>query len=245
MPKQLLFYERARPISKQAHRDARVAAKRDFNFAAEASAAPIVVAEFAAVAREFPIVFMNVGGAVAPAVMLGLRDHESLMVNPDGSWAARYVPAFIRRYPFVVSRVADSEEFVVCVDEAALGDKGERLFDDRGDQTEFLKKQMEFLSDYQRQSALTLRFCARLKELDLLTPMSARFSDASGAEGTTGGFSAVSREKLSSLSDADALAFFGSGWLELVDLHLHSLGAVEALKQRLSRADDARKGKLH
>jgi len=236
--KQLLFYERARPLSQKAHGDARVATDRNFAFSAEANAAPIVTAEFTAVAREYPIIFMKAGAAFAPAVLLGLRERENLMVDADGRWAARYAPAFIRRYPFVISHVPGNEDFVVCIDEVALVADGVRLFDEDGAQTEFLKKQLEFLSDYQRQTIVTLRFCERLEKLDLLTPMTAKFVAPSGEEAVTGGFYAVARDRLAQVGDDQAAELFRSGWMELIHLHLHSLGAVDLLQQRL-RARDA------
>jgi len=245
MTKQLLFYERARPLSQSAHGDARVATDRNFAFAAETNAAPIVTAEFAVVAREYPIIFMKAGEAFAPAVLLGLRDRENLMVDANGNWAARYAPAFIRRYPFVISRVPDSEDFVVCIDEAALVADGARLFDENGAQTDFLKKQLDFLSDYQRQTILTLRFCEHLEELDLLKPMTAKFTAPNGDGATTGGFYAISRDRLAQLTDAQTAELFRSGWMELIYLHLHSLGAVDLLEQRLQSRDALGKSKVH
>ncbi len=38
-----------------------------------------------------------------PAVLLGIRDQENLYVDDNGAWNAKYIPAFVRRYPFVFS----------------------------------------------------------------------------------------------------------------------------------------------
>jgi hypothetical protein len=38
-----------------------------------------------------------------PVVLLGMRDKENLYVNESNQWEAKYIPAFIRRYPFVFS----------------------------------------------------------------------------------------------------------------------------------------------
>ena len=63
-------------------------------------------------------------------VILGVEKDENLYVKQPGSWDARYVPAFVRRYPFVFSRSDDGQTFTLCIDETWSGcnadGKGER-----------------------------------------------------------------------------------------------------------------------
>ena len=70
-----------------------------------------------------------------PAALLGIRDKENLYVGQNGNWNAKYVPAFIRRYPFVFSST-DGGRFTLCLDHEFDGVNrsglGERLFDFEG-----------------------------------------------------------------------------------------------------------------
>jgi hypothetical protein len=62
--------------------------------------------------------FLPAAGRPVPAVLLGLREAENLFVDRDGKWDARYVPAFVRRYPFVPGK-GPQGELLVCIDEAS------------------------------------------------------------------------------------------------------------------------------
>ena len=91
----------------------------------------------------------------------------------------RYIPAFVRRYPFVFAKDKDNSRLTLCIDEQYGGwnqeGHGKPLFDPEGDGTEFLDSMFRFVTDYQRQFDATLAFCRKLEELDLLEPMKARF----------------------------------------------------------------------
>ena len=70
-----------------------------------------------------------------PVAVLGVRDQENRYVTTEGRWEAKYIPAFIRRYPFVFSSGADNSKFTLCIDEDFTGCNqkglGQQLFDDQ------------------------------------------------------------------------------------------------------------------
>jgi hypothetical protein len=51
-------------------------------------------------------------------VLLGLREAKTCSSTPTGKWDARYVPAFVRRYPFVPAK-GPQGDLLVCIDEAS------------------------------------------------------------------------------------------------------------------------------
>ncbi|WP_269472662.1 SapC family protein [Vibrio taketomensis] len=63
----------------------------------------------------------------------------------------------------------------MCLDESYAGcnqeDRGERLFDGDGEQTQYLQKVVDFLQDYQSHYQRTQAFCRKLAELDLFEDM--------------------------------------------------------------------------
>ena len=119
------------------------------------------------------------------------------------------MPAFVRRYPFVFSSGDQGKNFTLCIDEAFVGfndeGRGRRLFTDEGKASEFTDEVLKFLQEYQRQFHRTKVFCAKLNELELLVPMQALVSLASGQKTSLTGFMGVDRNKLKALT-GDKLA---------------------------------------
>ena len=230
--KQLLIYRTAVPLSAERHRDWSVRMTGGFGFAAEINSVPLLAAEFIA-AADLPIIFAGEGKEVVPAALLGFAPEENLMMEASGQWRQAYVPAFLRRYPFVFSESEDRRTLTLCIDEEFEGlnteGRGERLFDAEGNRTQFLEGTLGFVSQYQAQFNRTRSFCERLVRLNLLKPAQARRSAEDGAAVTVGGFSVVDRERLKSIADAELRAMFDTDELELVFLHLHSLGNVQKL----------------
>ena len=237
MVKQLLIYERAVSVSPQRHGDVSIKSAGTMGFAGGVNSVPLMAAEFASAGSEYAVVFAGQGDQVVPVVLLGVRDDENLFVSPEGKWLGRYVPAFLRRYPFVFSSSDDGQNFTLCVDEDYEGvnreGRGERLFDNDGERTQYLQGVLGFLQAYQVQFMRTLAFTKRLTELNLLEPMQARFTLRNGSSLTLGGFQAVSREKLKALSGEQLAALSAQDELELIFTHLQSLGHLSATAERM------------
>lgn len=240
LPKQLLIYENATPVNRSRHVNLSVKAGSNFGFAAEVNSVPLMVAEFAQVANELTIVFAGPGDDLIPAVLLGIRENENLFVDGEGKWLGRYVPAFLRRYPFVFSSSDDGQNFTLCIDESFEGanseGRGERLFDADGEQTQYLKGVLGFLQAYQVQFQRTKALTSRLRELNLLEPMRAQFSLRDGRTITLAGFEAVSREKLKAIAPEQLNVLFASDDLELIYLHLQSMKNLQATAERMGVA---------
>ena len=101
----VLFYQRPVVLNRQSHRSLKVKnTTPNFTFARQTNSVPIAGVEFARAALEYPIVFAGPSpDKILPAVLLGIRENENLFVDADGKWANAYIPAFIRRYPFVLA----------------------------------------------------------------------------------------------------------------------------------------------
>lgn len=239
MTKQLMIYENAVPISAEAHRNVAVRQGTTFGFAAALNSVPLVVAEFEKAAAEYPIVFAGEGEALTPAVVVGLRTDENLCVTADGAWDGDYVPAFLRRYPFVFAGGGEGEQFTLCIDTAFEGvneaGKGERLFDSDGNRTQYLTTMLQFASDYQTQHAVTRAFTDRLRALDLLEPASATATLADGTRLSLGGFQRVGAERLANLPDAAVVELFRTGMLAVIHAHLASMSRLPNLLMRAEK----------
>lgn len=240
MSKQMLIYEKAVPVSSQKHRDWSVKTGDDYEFARKANAVPLTAVEFPVAAGEYAIVFAGSDEAVMPAVIMGVRNEENLYLTPSGEWKAKYIPAFVRRYPFVFSSTDDGKNFTLCIDEDFAGcnqdGRGERLFDADRNRAQYLETVLSFLKQYQAHFQRTSAFCKKLKDLDLLEPMQAQVTMAGGEKINLAGFMAVNREKLKGLSGDQFIDLANTDELELIYIHLQSMKNFTAMGQRVQEA---------
>jgi len=230
------FYKNIVALNERKHRGLRVRSTRSYGFAGDTNAVVVAAAEFPFAALEYPIVFLDVAGRVTPVAVLGLEPGQNLFVGEEGGWDARYVPAYVRRYPFMLVRGSSNpEEMTVCIDDASerLNDnEGDRLFGDEGEPTAYLDQVLAFLKDYDRQARVTEGLCERLAASTLLEPMQANLNLPEGAPRSVGGFLAVNRDALSALGPDQIYALLEKGELELIYSHLLSLGNFGALADR-------------
>lgn len=231
-----MFYEKPVALNRETHKKSKIAPSNDFKFSAKTNSIVLTSIEFIEAAKEYPIVFAKMAdGKIIPVALLSLRNDENLFVNADGKWDARYIPAFVRRYPFVLAEKS-GDEFTVCIDEAfpGLNDKdGQPLFDEKGENTPFLKNALDFMNNYQAQFKRTESFVNRLKDLDLLTEMSAKAELAGGENYLLGGLMVVDEQKLLKLTPKKAHDLFQSGELGWIYAHLISLSNMSRLLDKM------------
>jgi hypothetical protein len=237
MTKQLLIYESAVPVSSARHGNASVEPAQGYAFSSGVNAVPLMAVEFLRAATEYAIVFTAAGDDVMPAVVLGVRGNENLYLSTDAHWRAKYVPAFIRRYPFVFSSNADGKTLTLCIDESYPGfnreGRGNPLFGEDAKPTPYVDQVLKFLQDFQAQFRRTQAFGQRIKEYGLLEPMQAQVSTPQGGKLTLNGFLAVNRDKLRALSGERLAELAKTDELELLYLHLYSMRNFEEIKDRL------------
>lgn len=239
MAKQLLFYDTPAAVNAGRHGKMSVDLKGDYGFAREVNSVPIAAAEFALCAAEYPIVFAGEASAPVPSVILGLDGSKNAFVGADGKWLGTYLPAYIRRYPFVLSHQDDAGTQTLHVDEGCAGlnskGKGEALFD--GDKpSEYLQNVLKFQQDYHTQHQRTQAYAKRLADLELLKPMQANYTTPEGEKRTLQGFFTVDREKLKALDEAAVMEMFRTDELECTYLHLQSARNFATLAERVGEA---------
>jgi hypothetical protein len=237
MSKQLLIYQSAAPIMAARHKNSSVEAVPGYGFSAGINAVPLMAVEFLRAATEYAIVFTPNGDEVAPAVVLGIKGDQNLYLGDDAKWKAKYIPAFIRRYPFVFSTGADRQMLTLCIDESYPGinteGRGQRLFGDDGKPTPYVDAVLKFLQEYQAQYERTRIFCKRVKELGLLEPMQAQVVTPQNNKLTLSGFLGVNRNKLRALEGEALTKLVKTDELELLYLHLYSLRNFDDVKDKL------------
>ncbi len=227
MSTRLLFYENVKSVAANRHGDLSVKVGTDYSFAGGTNSVPLTATEFNAAAAEYSIVFVGSEENTLPVVLLGAQERENAYVGVDGRWDANYVPAFVRRYPFVFSLTEDEKTFTLCIDEDFSGcnreGRGERLFDTDGERTGYLQQVLNFQTEYQAQFQRTKMFCKRLVDLELLESIQAQIRVGAGEPRVLTGIRAVSLTKVKELDQEALTQMVRADELELIYLHLHSL----------------------
>lgn len=246
MASQLLIYETAVPVSSAKHGDWSVEVGTDYTFSKNVNAVPLMAVEIPNAAAEYAVVFSGSGEAIMPAVILGMLGNENLYLTMQGGWQAKYLPAFVRRYPFVFSSSTDGDTFTLCIDESFPGfnqqGRGEHLFDGRDKPTPYVENVLRFLEQYQLEFRRTQAFCAKLRELDLLETMQAQANLATGERVALTGFMAVNRDRLKALPPAALAELAKTDALELLYLHLQSMRNFSGMMGRLDAKRSAETG---
>ena len=229
-----LFYNALEPLSSTQHGAFKSRPADSAEFLAKAHAIPITVDEFVACQRSYPIVF-SVGENPVPLALMGLNEGVNVFVDESGRVAGdTYVPAYIRRYPFMLARLRnDAQELSLCFDPQSglVGDyeEGMPLFAD-GQPSETTNQILKFCEEFEVSAQRTNAFMKELKEAGLLIDGEVSIQ-ATGAEQPYiyRGFQMVSEEKLRELRGDELRKMNQNGMLPLVVAHLFSLPLIRDL----------------
>ena len=234
----VLFYSQPEPLSSELHGKMGVKSMDGpFGFARQGHAIPLTVGEFGLAALTGPIIF--VGEEKLPISVMGLNAGENMFLRPDGMFEpAVYIPAYIRRYPFVFANDDNAKQMVLCVDRAAefVVDKNPDLpfFEADGQPSQYTKNCIEFCNNFEIERQRTLQFVELLKQLDLFETKVANFNPMN-ADGSPGepqkiaDYFGVSEQKLNELPTDKLLEIRANGALGQIYAHLISLAGWDRL----------------
>jgi hypothetical protein len=231
-----LFYKSVAPLSSQTHATFGLKPRENLAFTKNTHAIPVTVDEFALCQRSFPIVF-GLGEAAAPLALLGLQEGNNLYVDANGNWdVAAYVPAFVRRYPFMLARLSpDTQDLSLCFDDTSeqlAAGEGEPLFVD-GQPSETTKAVLNFCEQFEQAVGRTRMFIDDLTKLNLLMDGEVTIQREGLAEPAVyRGFRMVDENRLQNLRGDQARKLVQNGMMGLIYAHLFSLSLISPLFER-------------
>lgn len=232
-----LFYKDPVLLRFDDHRDAGLAPVASFRFAREAVAIPLCIGEFAIALRHYPIVFA-IDDNASPIALVAIKREHNLFIERDGSWrAGSYIPAYVRRYPFIGTETPDRAGQLLSIDRASdrfVGSaaelhEAERLFDETGGPTTTAQSAMAFCQAYYADSTNTVAFGQALIAAKVLTPYHADFKLADGSQHQVNGILAVDEKAFRALPAETVADWHAKGWLDRVALHFASLQSFQGL----------------
>ena len=226
----VLFYTKPEPLNPEMH--GKLGVKRmdgPFGFAKIGHAIPLTVGEFPLAAVSGPIIF--VGDEKLPIAVMGLNGGENMFVRPDGLFEPGvYVPAYVRRYPFVYANDEAGDQMVLCIDRNAefIVEGGDMPFFEDGQPSQYTKNCIEFCNNFEMERQRTVNFVQLLKDLDLFELKTANFTPTN-ADGTSGEpqkiaeYFGVSEDKLNALPSEKLIELRDNGALGQIYAHMLSL----------------------
>jgi hypothetical protein len=239
-PTQLpLLYSAIEPLSSNVHGKMKIRPVDKMPMIAATHAIPATVDEFTLLARHYPIIFA-VGDTPVPLALMGLSEGVNAFVDENGRALDNnlYIPAYIRRYPFLLARLKqDSDELSLCFDPTAgaVGefDEGEPLFEDNGEPSQATKAILEFCEQFETAGQRTAAFVDDLQKSGLLMDGEVAIQPEGAPQPYVyRGFRMVDEEKLRDLRGDELRKYNQGGLLPLVYAHLFSLSQVRELFSR-------------
>jgi hypothetical protein len=227
-----LFYNAIEPLNLDQHGKMKVRAISSMPEIGRTHAVPLTVDEFTLVQRHYPIVF-SVGGTPVPIALMGLNDGVNVFLDENGRPLdqALYIPAYLRRYPFLLAKLRpDSDELSLCYDptSGAVGDfeDGEPLFD--GDQPSAATKAvLEFCEQFEAAGLRTNAFIEDLVKSDLLMDGEVAIQpEGFDQPFVYRGFRMIDEDKIRNLRGDELRKMNQNGMLPLIYAHLFSLSQM-------------------
>lgn len=219
-----LFYNKPTLITVDAHKKSGLNKDLGFGFAKGANAIPVNLVEFPQLAHYYPIAFAR-DAVATPVAIVGVRNDENLFVDAKGQWTPNtYIPAYARRYPFILSESTGSDQLSLCIDDAngALSAKGDAFFDDKGQPSQMSKNALDFCRSYHQAAQQSQEFGKALAAADILVDRTAEITVKGGQRITFSGFRIVDEAKFNALPEKTFMEWRAKGYLAGVYAHLFS-----------------------
>lgn len=246
----VLFYKNPQPINPEQHAGLGVKQiDQPFGFLREAHAVPVTVTEFGMAAASYPIIF--VGDDFTPVAVMGVRQGENLYVSAEGQIDPEfYVPAFVRRYPFVFANDNQGERLLLCIDRDApmVSNQPEVPLFENGEPSAFTQNAIEFCQEFERQRRATAEYTKIIKNMGLFEQKSIAFQPRDpqgnpiGEQQKIADYWAVDENKLNELTDEQFKELRTNGALGAIYAHMISLLNWQRVINRALRAQASAPG---
>jgi len=229
-----LLYRAIEPLNVTQHGMMSVRRQTRVPHIATVHAVPVTVDEFITAQRYYPIVF-SVGENPVPLALMGLNEGVNVFVDDEGKLLGEcYVPAYIRRYPFMLARIRpEGDELSLVFDSQSglVGDfeEGQPLFTD-GEPSETTNAILKFCEEFELSAQRTNAFMKELRESELLIDGEVSIQPSDAAQPFVyRGFQMVDENKVRELRGDTLRKMNQNGMLPLVMAHIFSLPTIREI----------------
>lgn len=218
------LYTNPVPVTAGRHNSLRLLPAYSFGYARDVASLPLAAVEFQTASRCYPIVFTP-QPPYSPVCILGIKESGNLFLDQAGQWRpSAYVPAYIRRFPFLLMADPASGRMVLGVEESSgrlSEDRGDRLFENR-QPSPFLNEALAFCADFNRQWDDSLAMVRAFHDAGLLVEDDSEVELSETQSLKLGGFLIVDEDRLADVDEGIFLAWREKGWLAPLYAHLAS-----------------------
>jgi hypothetical protein len=235
-----LFYSRIEVLAKPTHKDFKVRPDNEYTFARKANAIPLTVPEFALAARHYPIIML--GEECVPTAAIGFLPENNLFVNAQGQWdAGVYIPAYVRRHPFILLGNETDEKLTLGIDiEASSNSPGARpLFDEAGKETDAVNQALNFCDEFHKAFIYTRQYSAAMKAAGIIEDSAIEAELTPGKKSSVGNFKRINEEKFQALPDATILEWRKNGFLHSAYFQIQSMNNWDFLLNKTTQLNAA------
>lgn len=194
---------------------------------------PINITECKPVCTDMPIIFSPIGRPMPIAMTSFLSDTNSFIKN--GEWQAdTYVPAALRRYPFVLGNINSEGKQPLYIDSNAISDDHEHpLFNETGNSEKILENAIKHCKEYDDHLKITENIIDTIDSLDLFKETQLVITNKAGEEKKTGIFKIIDNDKYKNLSDEHIVTLQKNHGLWVIHTHIISMSKTQNIASNL------------
>lgn len=234
-----LFFSQPEIITLEQHANGRFRRNTPSAQMQSARFIPLILADIPEAAKRYPIVLTQ-DATPMPAAMVGL-ERKNYFIDGDGRWTPRcYVPAYVRKYPFVFAR-AEPDDLVLCIDSPALvaspEDDGLPIYQD-GTASPYTLEALAFCKAYQDQYERTVEFGAALQRQRLLSAHESKIELNNHRRIQIETFQMIDVEALNRMPEATLADWQKNGYLALIHYIQQSVTNWQTLVDLAYQSDE-------
>ena len=235
------------------HAEVKIVTDRAARYGDSIMQAPVFPFEFRNAQACYPILFQqDSAGDFSPLALFGFEQGENLFLD-DSGWQAPYIPAMVRREPFLIGYQESSSEgepvrtrvLSIDMDHPRVNtEHGEPLFQPLGGRTPFLENAADLLESIWLGLEHAKTFVGAMQRHDLIESMTLEIELKDGSRNQLIGFHCLNEEKIQGLSPEALGELNANGFLMPIYMVVASMGNLQALAERknasLGESGDAR-----
>ncbi len=221
------------------HKNVTVITSRGEKFGEKTNIVPVIADELRSLVTEYSVCFLKDPntGRFGLYALTGLEPGTNLYLKND-QWQASYLPLHVRRQPFLMGITGNENEkptrdnTVVTIQlehKRVTEEGGERLFDEQGNATEYLKSITAILGRLLQGLPKTDAFVDALIEHSLIEQLQLKVTMSDGNQKNLQGFYGINEEKLAALRGQTLEDFFSKGYIQACHMLITSIGHIQKL----------------
>jgi hypothetical protein len=228
-----ITYSDLRLINSQTMAHSAIKTHAWLDVAATAQLIPINISEFKLACTDMPIIFSPIGKPM-PIALTSFLSGKNVFVQ-NGQWQeGTYVPAALRRYPFVLGDATAEGKRPFYIDSTAISDEHEHaLFNASGGSEKILENAIQHCKDYDDHLKLTENVIDLLDSLNLFKETQLIITDKKGIETKTGIFKIIDNDKYKNLNNKDIITLQKNHALWIIHTHIVSMSRTRKIASNI------------